>query len=379
MIVFRDAGERGPRLPLPTRRDDEDVAARQAHDRVEIDRVGKIGQIAVVLRDRQHPVERPAGDHHLAPGFARDRAERVQARDIAGERGDQHPLARVAPDLFQKPGIDRAFRSAGVRIEDIGAFAHERGHAFVPDRPQFLFGLRLSDDGIFVQLPVAGMEDASVRRVDQQSVAFGDGVRQRHVATGERPQFERFVAFFHHVQFDVPQEIRLFQLAADQFGGERRGIDRHAQFGGEIRHRADVILVPVGQNDRFELVEPGFDEIEIGKDQIDAGILSAGKGHAQIDHQPPAPAAVEVDVHSDFAGPAQGKKQQFVFGFEIFLHAMARSASMARPFRVSSLSTASNRSVCSSNRTARPPVATTVTGRPISFFMRATSPSIIAT
>ena len=200
-------------------------------------------------------------------------------------------------------------------------------------------------------------------------------MREREVGDLERADFEAAVVVRNYMQFDLVDQSRFGQFASNKVGSERRGIDRHAQIGREVRHCADMILMRMGQHDRVELLAAFFDKFQIGEDQVDARVLVPRKGHAQIDHQPPALATVEVDVHADFARAAKREEQQFVFGSEILLHA-ARSASMASPSRVRSESTASNSSVCSSNRIASPPVATTLTGRPISFFIRAIRPSI---
>ena len=52
-----------------------------------------------------------------------------------------------------------------------------------------------------------------------------------------------------HVELDLLPQPGFLELAHDQSGRERRRIERHAEFGGEIGHRADVVLVRVGQDD----------------------------------------------------------------------------------------------------------------------------------
>ena len=284
----------------------------------------------------------------------------------------------MALHLFQQTLVHRAFRSARGRIENVGAIANQRKNALVSDCGQFFFSGRLADDRIFVELPVARMEHAAVRCVDQQGVAFGNRVRQRNIRYFERADCEAAMIGVDHPQFHPAHQASFFKLSPHEVSSERRGVDRHAQFGSEIRYRADMIFVCMGQDDRIKLVGTILDEFQICKDQIHTGVLVSREGHAQIDHQPSALTTIEIDVHSDFARPAKCEEKQFVFGGEILLQA-ARSANMAKPSNVRSASTASNRSVCSSNRMASPPVATTLAGRPISFFIRAISPSIKAT
>ena len=282
-------------------------------------------------------------------------------------------------NLFEKALVDRSFRTARRGIEDVGAVADEREDTLIAHLGQFLVRSRLANDGILVELPVAGMENTAMRGIDQQGIAFRDRVRERDIGHLERADLEAAVIVGNGVELHLAQHARLFQLPTDQFHRERRRIDGHTEVGREVRDRADMVFMRMGQHDGFELVDAFLDEIEVRKYQVDTGILGSRERHAQIDHQPAALAAVQVDVHANFARPAKGQEQQFVFGSEIFLQAEALSARMARPVSVRSLSTASNRSVISSNRSARPPVATTFAGRPISPFIRDTRPSISAT
>ena len=54
-------------------------------------------------------------------------------------------------------------------------------------------------------------------------------------------------------------------------------------------HRADVVLVPVGQDDRLDVVEPVPDVVEVGQDQVDAGLVASGNSTPQstISSRPP--------------------------------------------------------------------------------------------
>ena len=108
-------------------------------------------------------------------------------------------------------------------------------------------------------------------------------------------------------------------LPGDQPGGERRRVERHAEIGGEIGDRADMVLMPVGQHDPEQILVPLFDEGEIGQDQVDAGIGRIGEGHAEIDHHPFAVAAVEIDVHADLARAAEREEEQFFAGFHLLI------------------------------------------------------------
>ena len=62
------------------------------------------------------------------------------------------------------------------------------------------------------------------------------------------------------VQLDLAGQPLLLELAGDQAGGERRRVERHAEIGGEIGDRADMVLMAVGEDDAEQIVAPLLDE-----------------------------------------------------------------------------------------------------------------------
>ena len=52
----------------------------------------------------------------------------------------------------------------------------------------------------------------------------------------------------------------LFELGLDEGECHRRAVDRSVEQLEHVRDGADVILVPVGQNQRLDVVAPRFDE-----------------------------------------------------------------------------------------------------------------------
>jgi hypothetical protein len=118
-----------------------------------------------------------------------------------------------------------------------------------------------------------------------------------------------------HIQLDLVADPGLVQFFIDELGGERRGIERYTQFLREIGDCADVILVRVGQDDPDQVLLALLDEIQVCENQFGAGVLVGPEGHAKVHHQPLALAAVEVDIHPDFARAAERAKQQFLARF----------------------------------------------------------------
>ena len=365
--------ERGAGLALPAGRDDQDIALGQPHRFVEPHDLGEIEQIARGLGDLQNPVEASPRHAHGAPGFGGNPPDRGEPRRIRREGRHQHAALGLA-DFGGEPGGDAFFAARRGLLKDIGRIAHQREDALVAD-----LGQRLSRGGMtkhrrFIDLPVAGVENLAVGRLDQHAIALGNRVGERDVGDTERREIDRSAAL-DDVELDLARQPLFLKLAGDQPRGKRGRIKRHAKVGRHVRQRADMIFVAVRQDDPDKVLAALLDELQLGQDQVDARRVAVGEGQPQVEHQPFAVAPIEVDVHPDLARPPQREEEKFFTGGG---HGRAFWASRARPWMVRSGSIRSNASVCWSNNVARPPVASTVTGRPISALSRATSPSIIA-
>ena len=82
----------------------------------------------------------------------------------------------------------------------------------------------------------------------------------------------------------------------------------------QVRDGADVVLVPVGEDDGLDVVEPVLDEAEVGQDQVDAGLLGLGEQHAAVDDQQPAGVLEDGHVAADLAEPAERHDPQAALG-----------------------------------------------------------------
>jgi hypothetical protein len=69
-----------------------------------------------------------------------------------------------------------------------------------------------------------------------------------------------------------------------------------------------MILVPVRQDNPCEPLLLVLDELEVRENELDSRIIGIGERQAEVDHDPLAAAAVEIDVHADLAGAAKGTK-----------------------------------------------------------------------
>ena len=104
---------------------------------------------------------------------------------------------------------------------------------------------------------------------------------------------------------DFMLEIELDQLQAQHRRGKRGGIDRTAQARPQEWHRAQMVLMSMGQHQANQVFPAFGDEAGIGDDKIDTGHAVAGEAHAKIDHQPFPGMAVKGEVHAEPTCPSQ--------------------------------------------------------------------------
>ena len=159
-----------------------------------------------------------------------------------------------------------------------------------------------------VHLEVAGVQHQAGRGADRHRERVRDGVVDRDELAVERPDLLA-VALLHLE--GVGLDPVLLQLGLDhgqrQPGPDHRDVGLLAQ---QVRHRADVVLVGVRQHDAVDQVEAVPDVVEVGQDQVDAGLEVLGEQHAAVDDQQPAGVLEDRHVAADLAEAAEGDDAQ---------------------------------------------------------------------
>ena len=98
----------------------------------------------------------------------------------------------------------------------------------------------------------------------------------------------------------------LLELGLDQREGQRGADERDVGLEAQqVRHRADVVLVPVGEDDGLDVVEPVLEVGEVGQDQVDAGLVVVGEEHAAVDDEQLAAVLEDGHVAADLAEAAE--------------------------------------------------------------------------
>ena len=123
-------------------------------------------------------------------------------------------------------------------------------------------------EGQLVELDVAGVQHQARGRADGDGQRVRDGVVDREVLAV--PAAVPQPAALLHLQ-QVRGEAVLPALGRDQRQREPGADDGEVRaLPQQERHRADVVLVAVGEHDRVDVVEAVLDGPEVGQDQVDA-------------------------------------------------------------------------------------------------------------
>ena len=384
MTVAGDPGHRGARLALAAGAEIEHLAVVKLRA-LFLGEQPDVFEIAARARRAHIAMQRAPDEHRLPPRVPRSKRDRFQTGDIGGKEGHGQAVLALG-DQARERFAHLAFRARFAFDRRIGGVADQRQHAGLARPPQCSLIEGSAHQRVGIDLPIAGVHDTPVRRLDQQRVGLRDRMSERNEGERERPEFET-ARKRHLVERHFREQFRVQQLLAQDRGGERGRVHRAAESRPEIGHRAQVILVCVGQHDGEQVLPALLDEGRVRHDHVDPRQRVAREGDAEIDHQPRALAGIEVEVHADLPCPAEGQEVQRVAldagccrrRGHVHCFSRLRRWTSRRPRIVRSGSTASMTDVASPKRPASPPVATVVTGASISAFMRATIPSISPT
>jgi hypothetical protein len=75
----------------------------------------------------------------------------------------------------------------------------------------------------------------------------------------------------------------LFELRLDERQRHGGAVDRAVEERHHVRHGADVVLVPVRQDQRLDLAAPRFEIGEVRDDQVHPELVGVREHHAGVD------------------------------------------------------------------------------------------------
>src|SRR5206468_1329455 len=123
----------------------------------------------------------------------------------------------------------------------------------------------------FINLPVPSVEHVAERRFYEKAIALGDRMGKGHEAHSERPEFNSATSL-DNVELHLASKPLLLELAGNQPSSERCRKEGAFQLLGKIGERTDMVFVAMGEYDPCQSFLLTFDEVQIGKNHLDARI-----------------------------------------------------------------------------------------------------------
>ena len=163
---------------------------------------------------------------------------------------------------------------------------------------------RLSVDRCRVDFEISRVDDYADGRADRERDAVNRAVGYVQVLDLERPERRR-IARRDLVQLGRIEQSVLLELLSYERKRELRPIHRHVEVAQDVRDRADMIFVPVRQDDRANhplvLLQVG----DVRDHDVHAEQLLLGKHQPRVDHDDVVARAQREHVHAELAQPAQ--------------------------------------------------------------------------
>src|SRR5215472_12105311 len=288
-----------------------------------------------------------AGDAHVADHAPPDEGDLPLVRRrgvenllhpvyVRGEAGHDDPLVGVREHLVEHRG-DVPLGPDDARHLGVGRVGQQQVDALAAEPREPGQVGQPSVERQLVHLEVAGVQHHAGRGLDRH----GHGVWDR-VVDREKFKFERSerpgVSLFD--LFSLWSEAMLGELGPHQ-GQRQPGPDQQevVPLAEQVRDGADVVLVGVRQDNRFDLVQPVFQVAEVRQDQVHARLVGLGEQDAAVDDQQPPAVLEDGHVPADLAETAQRDDAQAVavkrrrwgqFGVRV-THRSASPASLPSP------------------------------------------------
>ena len=302
VVVDGDSGKRRLRFPLGARAQADHVLGREVPDVAVLDlHAGWNAEVAEPLGNLG-VVDHPAADEgHAAVELGRQIDDDLHPVD-ARRKGRDHDFAvGVREDLFE--GVRHVdFGAREAPPIDVRAVGEESQHSRRAELCQAMDVDTLAVDRGLIDLEVAGVNDHAVGRLDRERDAVGDAVGDAEELDRERADRDS-VARPDRFQPSSSLVIAFIELGLDERERQRCAVDRALDGFQHVRHGADVILVPVREHDRRDLVLLKL--AEVGDDEVHPEQLRFRKHHARIDEDGRVAARDDHHVHAELAEAAK--------------------------------------------------------------------------
>ena len=259
---------------------------------------------AQVRGDVEVLAHRAAHERHLAVEFDGRVDHLLDAVDVRGEAGDDDAPLAAREDLVER-GTDRRLGGHDAWAVGVGRVAAQAEDALGAELGEARDVGRAPVDRGLVEAVVARDQDRAELRVEGDGAGVGDRVRHVNRLDLERPGLGA-LARLEHDEVGVA-DLSLLQLRAHEAESQRAAVDRlgNTQLAKHVGHRADVVLVSVGEDHRVDVVLALPERGEVRQDEVDAEHLGRRKHHSRVHDDDPPIAFDGGHVLADLPEPAQ--------------------------------------------------------------------------
>ena len=255
VVALRDPAQRRQRLTLRAGGEQHHLLRWHVRGRLGLDEQTRWHvEVAEVARDAHVAHHGPAHVGHLAAVLCRGVHHLLDAVHVRGEAGDDDALLAGVEHAVQHR-CDVLLRRREPRDLGVGRVRQEQVHTLLAQAGE---RAQVGDPAVereLVHLEVAGVQHHARAGADGDREGVRDRVVDRNELEVERTEGDP-VTLGDDLLYDVLDPV-LSQLRADQRQGQLRSHERDVgALAQQVGHRADVVLVAVGQHEGLDGVEP---------------------------------------------------------------------------------------------------------------------------
>ena len=204
---------------------------------------------------------------------------------------------------------------------DVRALAHEEEDAFPAVLADAGEVHHFPADRGDVELEVARVKDDADGRADRNHAGVRDRVIRADEFGLEAAELDGVAGLYGH-ELAGAEELVLHQLRFEDAEGEAGGVHGNVDELEQVRDAADVVLVPVRDEDAADLRGVLFEIGIIGNDEVHAEHVFVGEGQAAVDDDHVVFVFQHGEVLSDLVQPAEHHDAQLAGLFFRFCHSV---------------------------------------------------------
>ena len=218
----------------------------------------------------------------------------------------------------------------------IGAIADHSKYALRTEAGKSLLVGGAADQRIWIQLPIARVQQHAMPRSNGKRLRFRNGVGNVQEFEVKGAQSEAPTQR-NGDNFGIGQQSGFSQLAPQNGGDEGTRVYRASQSGPEMGDSSDVILMSMGYHQAHQLFLSVRKPSRIRTHDLGLWMFRATKTDPAIDREHGSVATVNIQIHADFAGAAEGDKGEITGRISpsccpVLLHISPAPENRAGPF-----------------------------------------------